>query len=758
MKKRVKKELPLIIILVILNLVVLLLITFSVYNYLIDEEILMSPGYSDYGFAHFSFKCNDGIYSYDSRNDPEYKSLCYHVGFLNSFANHECSDRGGINFNDPAKIQFYDGCSPVSQPVFSNMCVDSDNGKDLYRKGTTSIGQLIYEDKCSGVSTLQESWCSNNNYIMEWKAIPCPNECDSANGVCKNVLNLVAYYQFDNDLLDYSGKNYNGKCDTNKCPLYINWELKGKSASFDGVDDFVYINDNLDLNFGTGDFTIAIWIKFPIYGSSSWEGIVSKGYTTSAPAGSFGLVRDGTKTNSIRFQTGNIDGKNFNVNLVSGVLSDGWHHIAITKQGRVNTLYVDGEVSGTPQDKDIADLKNTQKLLIGQANSRFFKGAIDELRIYKGKALSADEVKNLAADWDLNLKSIHAPEAWQIIKGNENTIIAIIDTGIGYKTSTVPSCDWDEMSPSFDFTKCVTPNALWKNTKEIPNNGIDDDSNGYIDDIVGWDFYGADACMSDGTCICNGVYPCPKDIISMETNNPSYNKNWAAGNDAAHGQALANIIRANKHHDDRAESYLQGICPNCKLMILRIDQGDYTEDDLSADEIARAYKYVADNGASIIISSQVGSRSTGTQSPFAQPVVEQAINYAYSRGALIIIAAGNEGSSGSDYPAKFDKVISVGSVTLDGKRAPWSNYGDVEISAPGEVYFSKPVVQVIGTSASAPYVAGAAGLVKSVNPSLTNEQIKQILISTADPITTDYPIGGRLNVYKAVLEAKKTLG
>ncbi len=216
---------------------------------------------------------------------------------------------------------------------------------------------------------------------------------------------LVGYYKFDGNIQDSSGKSHGGTCTIsaagNKCPTYVTAKDGTTSAaSFDGFDDFVYVKTNTDFNFGSEDYSIALWMKFPISGNSSWEGIVSKGYSTSAATvGSYGLVRDGTKTNSIRFQDVASVGS-FNVNVASGSLTDSWHHIAIVRSGgdgfagAVTKLYVDG-VEKSSSVLGAASLDNSADFRIGQANARFFKGIIDDLRIYN-KALSQDEINSLA--------------------------------------------------------------------------------------------------------------------------------------------------------------------------------------------------------------------------------------------------------------------------------------------------------------------------------------------------------------------------
>jgi len=188
-----------------------------------------------------------------------------------------------------------------------------------------------------------------------------------------------------------------------------------------------------------------------------------------------------------------------------------------------------------------------------------------------------------------NLQKIQAQPAWDITKGDSAIIIAIIDTGI----------DWDHPD--------LAPN-MWTNRNEIPANGVDDDNNGFIDDYRGWDFGGL-----------NGT----------PDNNPTEDR-------ADHGTHVAGIACAATNNSIGIAS----IGYNCKLMAVKTSRDNY-RNIYGLPYIIYGYSgivYAVDNGAKVINCSWGGSG----YSLAAQEVV----NYAVSKGALIVAAAGNESTSG----------------------------------------------------------------------------------------------------------------
>lgn len=236
---------------------------------------------------------------------------------------------------------------------------------------------------------------------------------------------------------------------------------------------------------------------------------------------------------------------------------------------------------------------------------------------------------------------ISIDEAWNLETGSPNMVIAVIDTGVAFEHPDLS-------------------NNIWLNTDEISGNGIDDDNNGYIDDIVGWDF----------------VY---------NDNNPSDYSNDLYGN--GHGTHVAGIIAAQGNNGIG----VTGVMWRCKIMPLQIfdvfEINSFLDSLIQEVNIILAIEYAVDNGAKIINCSFGGS-------PFSQFTYDM-INYANKNGVLIVAAAGNGGSDriGDDndvngfYPAGYDlpNIISVAATNASDELSSYSNYGiqSVDVAAPG---------------------------------------------------------------------------
>ena len=284
--------------------------------------------------------------------------------------------------------------------------------------------------------------------------------------------------------------------------------------------------------------------------------------------------------------------------------------------------------------------------------------------------------------------------AWRLVKRDAKpVIVAVIDTGLDWNHKSI---DWDK---------------IWRNPKEIPDNGIDDDNNGYVDDVIGWDFLKGD--------------PKPWDHDG-------------------HGTLIAGIIAG----DWNDKTGIAGINPFARLMILKaLNNFGHTR----ASYVARAIAYAADNGARVINLS-VGGKEISK--------VEQiAIDHAYAKGVVIVVAAGNEGSDVSKFGMTgSEKVLTVAASDFEDKRVVFSNWGKVSVAAPGidvlslrarrtdtmlgiqdvkyaagEAYVGedKRYYRASGTSFSAPMVSGLASLMIANDPSLTNRQVMAIIKSTA---------------------------
>ena len=311
--------------------------------------------------------------------------------------------------------------------------------------------------------------------------------------------------------------------------------------------------------------------------------------------------------------------------------------------------------------------------------------------------------------------------AWRLVRSNaEPVVVAVIDTGLDWNHKNI---DW---------------NTLWHNPKEIPGNGIDDDHNGYVDDVIGWDFFDND------------------------------NRPWDYD---GHGTMVAGIIAGSWNDKDG----IAGINPFARLMVVKaVNNFGHSR----ASYLAEAIAYAVDNGARVINLSVGGKEIT--------KVEQAAIDYAYAKGVTMVVAAGNEGTDLSNYGmAGSDKVLTVGSTGFDDNRVVFSNWGKVSVAAPGLDVLSlrarrtdvmlgmegvkykagaayvgddKRYYRASGTSFSAPLVTGLVSLMLANDPSLTNRQIMDIVRSTARDAGTpgvDQYTGYGLIDARAALKAPK---
>ncbi|MDJ0884803.1 MAG: S8 family peptidase [Desulfobacterales bacterium] len=304
--------------------------------------------------------------------------------------------------------------------------------------------------------------------------------------------------------------------------------------------------------------------------------------------------------------------------------------------------------------------------------------------------------------------------AWDREDGMDaNVIVAVIDSGL-------------------DLAHKDGPEHLWQNPDEIPDNGIDDDGNGYVDDIHGWNFIAENNDVRD---------------------------------DYGHGTFVTGIIAANTNN---AEG-IAGINPGARIMVLKASNQNGKAHDLA---VYRAVRYAVDNGARVINISLGGEGRSR--------LLQIGLNYAYGMGALVVVAAGNWGNDIAGYePQNARRVVSVASMDMDGTRRSASNKGlNVAMAAPGESIYSLssrrgkrdgqmlPITptdyhRLNGTSFAAPFVAGTASLIWARNPDLTNREVEDLLLYTAHDIGSsgwdDESGAGRLDAYGALSQDQKTI-
>ena len=319
-------------------------------------------------------------------------------------------------------------------------------------------------------------------------------------------------------------------------------------------------------------------------------------------------------------------------------------------------------------------------------------------------SFSRPDDPNYSLQWAL--PAIDAQRAWDYEQGSRRTVVAVIDTGV-------------------DFSHEDLVANIWRNEDEIPNNGIDDDSNGYIDDVVGWDFFSNDNSPSD------------------ETSNAN----------PGHGTHCAGIIGAVGNNGVGVTGAVQQV----SIMVLRFLGSDGSGSLLGA---IKAIDYALNNGADIINASWGNTVARKD----IRPLLE-AIKRARRKNVLFVAAAGNDGLSNdsqSTFPANagFTNVISVAASNEDDRKPNWSNYGrkKVSIAAPGESILSTLPFEsygyLSGTSMATPVVAGAAALLRSYanrhNIKRSPAAIKAILTGTGDAVDIESACGCRVNLGNAI--------
>lgn len=330
----------------------------------------------------------------------------------------------------------------------------------------------------------------------------------------------------------------------------------------------------------------------------------------------------------------------------------------------------------------------------------------------------------LSQQWAL--EKIKAFDAWDITMGEDTIIIGVIDTGIDYLHPDLQNKIYYN-SNEMGMTQPGDP--CWNGFPEDKRfNNCDDDGNGFIDDYMGWDFTDRVGFPFDSS---------GGDYLGWD-NDPMDENSFS------HGTAVAGIIGAEANNT----MGIAGAGPNLKILNLRaFDPAGYGEED----DVAAAILYAVQMGAKVINMS-FGDNSFSF-------VLRDVIRYAYAQNVVMVASSGNSNSVNPHYPSGYSEVISVGNSTSDDFVAVGSNYGStLDLVAPGTqivttIRNGSYTLSFNGTSAAAPHASAAAGLILSRN-NFTNEEVKQIIKSTADDIGQpgwDIRSGaGRLNIFRAV--------
>jgi serine protease len=397
----------------------------------------------------------------------------------------------------------------------------------------------------------------------------------------------------------------------------------------------------------------------------------------------------------VQFKSGTSSASSLAAYLAGSALGEAWDIVPGLRQVHLN--------EGTSVEAALAAYSSDANVVFAEPNYRV------KLNFVPNDPSFADQyaLRNTGQNGAVPGADIHVTEAWELTTGNPAITVAVIDTGIDYRHPD------------------LAPN-MWVNPGEVQN-GLDDDLNGYIDDIYGYDF--AD---NDGD---------PMD-------------------DHYHGTHVAGTIGAVMDN----EIGIAGVA-NVKLMALKIfNEGGLA---LTSDAI-NALNYAVENGALISNNSWGGDG-------FSQ-AFQEAIAHSATAGHIFVAAAGNFGMNTDTtpfYPASYEgsNIVSVAATDIGDHIAWFSNFGktSVDLAAPGaDILSTLPTQQTFGmtneglttdygtrsgTSMAAPHVSGVLALVKAQNPNWTSQQIIQQVLSSVDlqpSLTTRTVTGGRLNAARAL--------
>lgn len=303
------------------------------------------------------------------------------------------------------------------------------------------------------------------------------------------------------------------------------------------------------------------------------------------------------------------------------------------------------------------------------------------------------------------MQVIQAVQAWDIHRGTRReVVIAIVDDAV--------KISHEDLEPN-----------LWVNTGEIPGNGIDDDGNGYIDDVHGYD---------------------------VANNKADPNPPASAGNfNFSHGTHCAGIAMARSENSRGISS----LGFDCKLMAVKAKLSE--SQSIGIERTMEGIVYAVANRPDVISMSFGGSGNGNT--------TQNLFNYAYELGIICIAAAGNDNVNLEFFPAASKNVISVASTDSQDKKSGFSNFGEwIDISAPGSDILStvagsnSSYTFYSGTSMACPNVAGLAGYLFGYHPNVTAADVEKCLLNTTDNLDATDPQyagmmgNGRINALKGI--------
>jgi hypothetical protein len=311
------------------------------------------------------------------------------------------------------------------------------------------------------------SWSLANGWFLNHPNEPFNNFDADGLILCLDAAKIVSYPETSSTWYDISGYNNSGSLINGPTFNTNGW------LTFDGVDDYVSINNNSNLVFGNGSFSVSIWIRTPITSSgegtpSQWGPIVSKGCTTSAPAGTWWLAQNGINTNRITFNISSTAGGTFVCALTTNTLSDGWHNIVATRSGSTSFLYQDNRLVATDTTSD-SNLTSTSPLFIGTnitSGIKYTNMALSQVSIYNRALSQAEILQNYYQAPIVTNGLVLAVDAGNIVSYESGSTIAYSLTGslngslingVGYLPNNGGTWDFDGTDDYLNFS---VPSAL----------------------------------------------------------------------------------------------------------------------------------------------------------------------------------------------------------------------------------------------------------------------------------------------------------
>jgi hypothetical protein len=361
-----------------------------------------------------------------------------------------------------------------------------------------------------------------------------------------------------------------------------------------------------------------------------------------------------------------------------------------------------------------------------QANHRYRLDGFETAAFPSNDPL-ADSLDHLAV--------IRAEEAWTITAGSADVRIGQIDTGLFFDHPDLAGQVWINPGEDLDGDGRAGPNDF---------NGRDDDGNGFVDDLHGYDFVDRPGMVEQGDFFDRDPDPSDDNVL---------------GGGRGHGTTVAGVLVAARDNG----LGITGVAPGARLVPLRAFGADGIGDD---DDIAAALVYAAEMGLDVV------NLSFGDV--FESPLMHEAIRYAVARGTVVVASAGNLGGDGPHYPSDYPEVISTAWFNAEGTGiASRGTFGlGIDLGAPGSQVYTTlmpgpaaadpDAVAALygrrsGSSMAAPMVTAAAALLRSLDPTLTPAAVRSILTASArdvdEPGWDHRTAAGVLDVATALLRA-----